>query len=58
MKVDTRIANPNRHDISGILLNLLELYEFELEWYFHRYKVGQLIKDTNHFHKFTVATRG
>ena len=37
---------------------MLELYEFELESYFHMYKVFQLIEGTNHFHKFTVATRG
>ena len=36
----------------------LQLYEFELESYFHMYKLFQLIKGTNHFHKFTVATRG
>ena len=56
--MDTSIANPNRQHISGILYNLLEMYDFELEWYFHMYKVCQLIKATNHFHKFTVATRG
>ena len=37
---------------------MLELYEFELESYFHMYKVCQLIEAINHFHKFTVATGG
>ena len=32
------------------------MYEFELESYFHVYKVCLLIEGTNHFHKFTVAT--
>ena len=41
----------------NFFLNLLELSEFEAEWYFHMYKVCQPIKGTNHFHKFTVATR-
>ena len=56
--MDTLIARPNRQHILGILQNMLELYEFELESYFHMYKVFQLIEGTNHFHKFTVATRG
>ena len=39
-------------------LEFARMYEFELESYFHMYKVWQLIEGTNHFHKFTVATRG
>ena len=57
-QVDTPIDNSNRHHISGILQDLLKLPEFQLEWYFHVHNVCQLIKGTNHFHKFTVATRG
>ena len=56
--MDTLIASPNRQHILGILQNMLELYEFELESYFHMYKVCQLIEAINHFHKFTVATGG
>ena len=49
---------PLRYTVPSPPRCLLELYECKLEWRLHMYKVCQLNKGTNYFHKFTVATRG